>query len=106
MPMFDGTGPRGMGPMTGRGQGYCAFTIPAPGTGGAALGYAGLGGVPGVMGRPYGAWPTRWLGRARWVGPFARRPFGFFGGLGRFGRGRRIGRGFGFGRGRGRGRWW
>jgi Family of unknown function (DUF5320) len=23
MPGFDGTGPRGMGPMTGRGMGYC-----------------------------------------------------------------------------------
>ena len=24
MPGFDGTGPRGMGPMTGGGRGYCA----------------------------------------------------------------------------------
>jgi len=24
MPFGDGTGPRGMGPMTGRGAGYCA----------------------------------------------------------------------------------
>jgi len=24
MPAYDGTGPRGMGPMTGRGMGYCA----------------------------------------------------------------------------------
>lgn len=28
MPRFDGTGPRGMGPMTGRGMGYCAMPIP------------------------------------------------------------------------------
>ena len=37
MPFGDGTGPRGMGPMTGRGAGYCAgfsgpgFTNPLPG---------------------------------------------------------------------------
>jgi len=36
MPFGDGTGPRGMGPMTGRGAGYCAgfgrpgFTNPMP----------------------------------------------------------------------------
>lgn len=29
MPRFDGTGPLGMGPMTGRGMGYCAgFGVP------------------------------------------------------------------------------
>ena len=27
MPGFDGTGPAGMGPMTGRGMGYCAQPI-------------------------------------------------------------------------------
>jgi hypothetical protein len=27
MPGFDGTGPMGMGPMTGRGQGYCILEI-------------------------------------------------------------------------------
>ena len=37
MPFGDGTGPRGMGPMTGRGTGYCAgfgrlgFANPIPG---------------------------------------------------------------------------
>ena len=37
MPFGDGTGPRGMGPMTGRGAGYCAgfgqpgFANPGPG---------------------------------------------------------------------------
>lgn len=30
MPGFDGTGPRGMGPMTGRGLGFCAMQIPNP----------------------------------------------------------------------------
>jgi len=39
MPFGDGTGPRGMGPMTGRGAGYCAgfgrpgFTNSIPGRG-------------------------------------------------------------------------
>ncbi len=27
MPGFDGTGPSGMGPMTGRGMGYCAVPL-------------------------------------------------------------------------------
>ncbi len=35
MPRGDGTGPMGMGPMTGRGAGYCA--------GGIGPGYAGYG---------------------------------------------------------------
>ena len=39
MPAGDGTGPRGMGPMTGRGAGYCTgygapgYTNPMPGRG-------------------------------------------------------------------------
>ena len=28
MPGFDGTGPRGMGPMTGGGRGFCAAPLP------------------------------------------------------------------------------
>lgn len=27
MPGFNGTGPRGQGPMTGRGMGYCAMPV-------------------------------------------------------------------------------
>ena len=51
MPFGDGTGPRGMGPMSGRGAGYCAgfgrpgFTNPMPRRG--RLGF-GLG-----WGRPH-----------------------------------------------------
>ena len=54
MPFGDGTGPRGMGPMTGRGAGYCAgfgrpgFTNPIPRRGRFGFGL-GLG-----RGRPYG----------------------------------------------------
>ena len=28
MPGFDGTGPMGLGPMTGGGRGYCAVSLP------------------------------------------------------------------------------
>ncbi len=30
MPRFDGTGPLGQGPMTGRGMGYCNVNYPSP----------------------------------------------------------------------------
>ena len=30
MPRFDGTGPRGMGPMTGGGRGYCVVPLSTP----------------------------------------------------------------------------
>jgi hypothetical protein len=47
MPGFDGTGPRGRGPLTGRGEGYCALVLPEDGQ--APFGYAGLQGRPGRM---------------------------------------------------------
>jgi len=81
MPFGDGTGPMGMGPMTGRGAGYCAgfgqpgFASPMPGRGwfgrGRAYGYPYA--TP-YAGSPYPVWP-RWGGR--------------LGGMGR-GRGRRF----------------
>ena len=83
MPFGDGTGPAGMGPMTGRAAGFCAG-FPVPGYMNPALGRAGFYGAG--YGAPYASWPNPWL----------RRGFGF-------------GRGFGRGRGRGRGRfgfWW
>jgi hypothetical protein len=59
MPRGDGTGPAGMGPMTGRAAGYCAgysvpgFANPAGGRfGGAGRGYFGYGG----RGRGYRNW--------------------------------------------------
>ena len=107
MPGFDGTGPRGQGPMTGRGEGYCALTLPEPGR--APYGYAGLQGTPvrpGLMvARPLpGARLARWLrpgpvpawGR-RWPLGFGRPRLGMRRAL--WGRGRR-------GRGRGGGRRW
>jgi len=46
MPGFDGTGPRGAGMFTGRGEGYCALRQQAPGSGEPAVGYAGIQGRP------------------------------------------------------------
>lgn len=46
MPAFDGTGPRGQGPMTGRSEGYCAIRLPNPDSGQVPYGYAGRAGVP------------------------------------------------------------
>ena len=92
MPGFDGTGPRGQGPMTGRGEGYCALVLPESGQ--APYGYAGLQGTsvhPGML----AARPTLRARFACWLrpSPGLRRPFG-------------RGRGRGPGRGRGRRLYW
>jgi len=102
MPFGDGTGPAGMGPMTGRAAGFCAgFPMPGymnpvagragfygPGVPAFAPYSAGLYGYGAGYGVPYGGWVNPWL----------RRGFGF---------GRGGGRGWGRGRGRGRfGYWW
>ena len=42
---FDGTGPLGQGPMTGRGQGFCVLTN-SKGNPGQVKGLAGLQGRP------------------------------------------------------------
>ncbi len=41
MPRFDGTGPRGTGAMSGRGEGYCAIAYPEDRR---PYGYAGVQG--------------------------------------------------------------
>lgn len=46
MPRFDGTGPLGLGMLTGRGEGYCALRLPDPGSGERATGYSGIQGQP------------------------------------------------------------
>lgn len=51
MPRFDGTGPRGAGPMTGRGEGYCVLQVGESGE--PVRGYVGLAGMP--VGAPTGA---------------------------------------------------
>ena len=105
MPGFDGTGPRGLGPMTGRGEGYCAIVLPSSGTArapfdypfgfaqGRPYGYAGLAGVPVGMNYPYGRPPAYGP-----VSPVAAAPYGSF-----F---RRPRRGMRFVGGRGRGGGW
>ena len=45
MPGYDGTGPRGRGPMTGEGRGFCLLKLPCDPEGGIA-GFAGLAGKP------------------------------------------------------------
>ncbi|MBT3297002.1 MAG: DUF5320 domain-containing protein [Verrucomicrobia bacterium] len=65
MPGGDGTGPLAMGPMTGRGAGYCAgstapgYASPGPGRGlgRGAWGRGGGRGWGGRRGVPYGAVP-------------------------------------------------
>lgn len=76
MPGFDGTGPRGMGPMTGGGRGFCA--VPAYG---ARPGYGTGFGWPARGGRGRGV--RRGMGRgmaypyAYGAGmPFAPFPYG------------------------------
>lgn len=82
MPGFDGTGPRGIGPMTGGGRGYCAVPLArgAASSSPALFGcYGGRGrgyrwmyyatGLPGWM--RFGAWPTVGSGAAA---PLATAP--------------------------------
>ncbi len=56
MPGFDGTGPMGMGPMTGGGRGFCAVPLhpvsPAYARMGLAMPY------PAPWGTPYGGVPS------------------------------------------------
>lgn len=75
MPRGDGTGPMGMGPMTGRAAGYCAG-YPVPGFmnpyGGRGLGMAwGRGG----WGRGWGFWPGAYAGVPRSRPPYGLVPF-------------------------------
>ena len=80
MPRGDGTGPAGMGPMTGRGAGFCAG-YPAPGymnpAGGRGFGFGGRG-RGGGRGWRHQYYATGWPGWARagfgypaWGGPVA-----------------------------------
>jgi Family of unknown function (DUF5320) len=92
MPGFDGTGPRGIGPMTGGGRGFCAMPY---GRGYRAYGYGFQG--------PY--YPPSYP-RAG-TSPFCGQPFyGPVFGAGRGGLPWGGGRGRVFGGGRGFRRWW
>jgi len=72
MPFGDGTGPMGLGPMTGRAAGYCAgygmpgYANPIPGRG-----FWGWGRGRGFWGRGRGFWGRGrgWWGRG-WAAPY------------------------------------
>jgi hypothetical protein len=88
MPGFDGTGPTGMGPMTGGGRGFCARPLGTYGpTYGYAMGYTPYSG--------YGGYPS-----------YGRSFYGPIFGAGRGGIPYGGGRGCVFGGGRGFRRWW
>jgi hypothetical protein len=81
MPGFDGTGPMGQGPFSGRGMGYCAVRVnpPAPDPG-----YPGTSVYPGTYARAGYVFPGFFRGRGRGF------QSGFWpGGRGRGGRRRR-----------------
>jgi len=98
MPFGDGTGPAGMGPMTGRAAGFCAG-YPMPGYMNPAIGRTGFYGSGGPAFGPYGAGLYGYgaggyaAPYAGWGNPWLRRGFGFGRGFGRGragGRGRRV----------------
>ena len=66
MPRGDGTGPRGLGPMTGRVAGYCAGYPVA----GFMNPYAGRPGLGFGYGRGFGRGMGRGYGRAHWPANF------------------------------------
>jgi hypothetical protein len=89
MPGFDGTGPLGQGPMTGRSRGFCVLTTSKENP-------DQIDGLVGIEGKPI----RKIDGNLQFAGkkvisPWFRRGFGF---------GRGFGRGRGWGRGRGGGR--
>jgi hypothetical protein len=91
MPAGDGTGPRGMGPMTGRGAGYCAgygvpgYANPIPGRGsGMGWGRGGGGGwgwrnryyATGLPGWARFGYAPAWGAPPAAYGPYAAPPTG------------------------------
>ena len=103
MPLGDGTGPRGFGPMTGRGAGYCTvYQVPGYMNPVAGTGYARGCAYRGISARSYRTIPYRMYGMFDYPGyyPAAALPWGRGRG-GYYGYPPRFGRGFG----RGRGRW-
>ena len=92
MPLGDGTGPAGQGPMTGRAAGYCAgygmpgYANPIPGRGGywgrggRGRGFWRRGGGRGRHNWYYGAGQPGWArvpyGLSAWGGPGVYPPYG------------------------------
>jgi len=99
MPLGDGTGPAGAGPMTGRAAGFYAG-YPVPGYMNPAVGRVGFYGAGAPAVGPYGGGVYGYgAGYGMPYGGLGRRGFGF-------GFGRGFGRGRGWGRGRGRFGYW
>ena len=65
MPGLDGTGPRGQGMFTGRGEGYCMLRFPEQGESSATIGYAGIEGWPVMLTTHPVAQPRHAGGRCR-----------------------------------------
>lgn len=71
MPNFDGTGPQGLGPLSGRGEGHCAIRLSESGP--APRGYIGIEGAPVGRGSSspqprIGSRITRWMQPIQWLG--------------------------------------
>ncbi|NQT21613.1 MAG: DUF5320 domain-containing protein [Planctomycetes bacterium] len=74
MPRGDGTGPAGMGPMTGRAAGYCAgYSVPGYANPGGGRGF-GRGGGWGRRNRFYATGLTGWQRAAAGVPPYGGVP--------------------------------
>jgi len=84
MPGFDGTGPLGLGPMTGRCGGYCVLERRADDSAASVRGFAGAAGRPLLGAFPYGA--RMW--RLPYAGPRPRFPEPWWVGRRRAGRAR------------------
>lgn len=76
MPRGDGSGPNGMGPMTGRGAGYCAGYSTPGFANPMGRGFGGGGGFGGGRGRGFGfgggrggGWRNAYYGPAVYPGP-------------------------------------
>jgi hypothetical protein len=81
MPAGDGTGPMGMGPMTGRGAGYCGgygmpgYMNPVPGGRGMGLGFRrGSGGGRGRRNWYYATGLPGWMRAQTGLPAFGMRP--------------------------------
>ncbi len=71
MPEFDGTGPLGQGPLSGRGEGHCAIKLSKSGE--VPQGFAGIQGSPvsldSLPPQPgIGSRLARWIKPVSWLG--------------------------------------
>ena len=78
MPGFDGTGPMGMGPITGGGRGFCASSRPGVAAPSFRCGFSGRGGGRGRRNWFYATGLPGWQRAASGIPAFGRSgaPFG------------------------------